>query len=157
MAATYTAISSSTLTATASSITFSSIPATYTELFISVYGKYDGFATVGIQFNSSTTSYSYLRQLGSGSSALAFYNNTAGSYSGTGVWDTGLSAMEIWIPGYKDTNKRKSFISKTYHRGNCLCVNLGSWSGTAAISSITILGNGVYQIGTVATLFGVLA
>lgn len=157
MAATYTAIASSTLTTSSSTIVFSSIPSTYTELFISVYGKYDSFATVGIRFNGSTTSYSYLRQLGSGTTSLAFYNNTAGSYSGTGVWDTGLSSMEVWIPGYKDTNNKKTFISKTYHRGNLNCLNLGTWSGTSAINSITLLGNGVYQAGTVATLFGVLA
>lgn len=157
MASTYTAIASTTLTNSASTITFNSIPSTYTELFLSVHGKYSVYATTGIQFNGSSSGYGYLRQLGYVSTNLGFYNDHPASYAGTGVWDNEWSALEIWIPGYKDTNNRKTFIAKGYLRAIDVTLNVGTWTTTSAINSITLTGNATYQAGTTATLFGVLA
>lgn len=62
MANTYTLISSNTLTSSAASVTFSSIPATYTDLVLRISSRTDAAgatATVAAQFNGDTTSANY--------------------------------------------------------------------------------------------------
>ena len=55
MAATYTPIASITLGAATSSVTFSSIPQTYTDLIVIFNGRTDGDENTNLQFNSDTT------------------------------------------------------------------------------------------------------
>jgi hypothetical protein len=94
MPATYEPIATTTLGSAASSITFSSIPATYTDLRLSVTTA-DAGATatyLALQFNSDTgANYSRTRITGNGSTATS--NRTTG--------DTNLS---IGVTAASSTN-----------------------------------------------------
>ena len=113
MAATYTLISSNTLSASAASVTFSSIPATYTDLVIRLSARGDDSGTVlsGIYlvFNNdsgSTTTYSDTILSGSGTAATSSRDSSVGlmdtGYTNVGSTATAntFSNAEIYIPSY---------------------------------------------------------
>jgi hypothetical protein len=112
MPATYTLISSNVLASSAASITFSAIPATYTDLVVRVSARGSTAAnTVGfvLQMNTDTgANYSYTNVQATGSTAQSI-NNVNNGYS-NGIWNgyiTGASATantfgsaELYIPSY---------------------------------------------------------
>jgi hypothetical protein len=149
--ATYTLISSNVLSSSAASVTFSSIPATYTDLVIraSVRGN-DATRTFGaitIKFNAdTTTNYSYLLLFGNGSSAsadkgtsqtttTAFYTN------GDAATANSFGNIEIYIPSYTASQNKplSSFgVSETNDATARMGVAAGLWRNTAAITTITL-------------------
>jgi hypothetical protein len=73
MAPTYEPIATTTLGTAAASITFSSIPATYTDLRLVVVAKAVSASTLDVRFNNdSGTNYSKTEISGDGSSAVSF-------------------------------------------------------------------------------------
>jgi hypothetical protein len=144
---TYTLIERITVGAAgASSITFTSIPQTYTDLVIKYTGRVadngvsDGFAIT--QFNGSSTNFSSKLLYGTGS--------TTGSTSptqrfltinGTGATANTFANGEIYIPNYTSSNyKSFSGDAVTENNGTEAAAQLGAglWSNTAAITSITL-------------------
>jgi hypothetical protein len=151
MALTYTLISSNVLSASAVSVTFSSIPATYTDLVVKISARKDtSNPTVFVRFNGVTTSsykYQDLQATGSvlsgATSTAAQFSLTGGNNMSTDVSET-FSNAELYIPNYIET-QRKSFLSSTAREGitllsadNNLGVISGEFSETAAISSILL-------------------
>lgn len=141
-----------TLGATASSVTFNSIPQTgYTDLKVvvsarSTRGASDDGAV--IRFNSSSTSFNVKQLYSTGSSAAA----TGGAYAGIGTFPAASStasafgSIEIYIPNYTSSSY-KSYTSDSTMENNATYSEAdligGLWSNTAAITSITIAcGNG---------------
>ena len=158
MAATFDAIATATLTTASNTITFSNIPSTYTELYITLSGSTSSFVSTSIRFNNATSpTYGACRQYASGAANMAFNNYNASAESLTGIFDTGQSFIDIWIPGYKDTTLKKGFLSRCYIRGSLVGTWWGGWTGTSAISRIDLLAGVNYQVGTVATVYGTLA
>jgi hypothetical protein len=161
MANTYTLISSSTVgSGGASSIDFTSIPQTYTDLLIKYSIRTTGaaIATGGfIKFNSSTTGYTYRRLEGTG--AAAGSQNGSDRYAGV---DTGTSATastfsnaEVYIPNYAgSTNKSYSADSVSENNATTAYTWLvaGLWSNTAAITSIS-LSDDTYNLGQYSTAY----
>jgi hypothetical protein len=107
MANTYTLISSNTLTSSAASVTFSAIPATYTDLVLRVSGRTDQSTTgSGLRLTFNGTNTASNRQLqGSGTAAasasatggsLQVAGNTNGATSTANIF----SSQEIYIPNY---------------------------------------------------------
>jgi hypothetical protein len=134
-----------------SSVTFSSIPATWTDLVLklSMRGNYTGdlVTNPAITFNGTSTGYSEKLLWNSN-------NNTAGSASNSGsgflfTWANGPSSTsntfsnsEIYIPNYTLSNY-KSMSSDSVNENNSssnglLSLDAGLWSNTAAITSITL-------------------
>jgi len=164
MPATYEPISTTTLGSSASSITFSSIAASWTDLkvvFVGIPLNSTGIYTA-IRLNSDTGSnYSYTEIIGNGSAASSsrasntntLYLNDAGS-SGS------MPCMQIIdLFSYAgSTNKTLLCSSNLDANGGGLVLNLvGLWRNTAAITSIEIwkaAGND-FQSGTTATLYGI--
>jgi hypothetical protein len=152
MANTYTLISSNTVGVLgALSVTFSSIPSTYTDLKLVISAR-DARADVQVSniyfnFNSSGagTNYSGLYMYGTGSSTTS---STAGISSGAAAFSTGaintsstFGNAEVYIPNYTSSNyKSLSSESSTENNGtagfNLLLAGL--WSNTAAITSIVM-------------------
>jgi hypothetical protein len=152
MATTYTLIASNTVgSGGASSVSFTSIPQTYTNLVLklSMRGNYTGdlVTNPAITFNGSSTGYSE-RLLWNGN------NNTAGSANGSYsgfqfTWANGPSSTsntfsngEMYIPNYTSSNY-KSMSSDSVDENNSnsnglLSLDSGLWSNTAAITSITL-------------------
>lgn len=170
MANTYTLINSVTVGAGgASSIAFSSIPSTYTDLYleVSLRGAVAGtWADNLIKFNSSTSNFTNKYIYGNGATA----NPGSNAYSGSGGYFGGapgstntantFSNGGIYIPNYAGSNY-KSYSSDNAAEANVTTAYLhliaGLWSDTSAINSITLVtDNGTnYAQYTTAYLYGI--
>lgn len=135
-----------------SSITFSSIPATYTHLQIRGICKTDRADdndNVKMQFNGDTASnYSHHILLGTGSSVVAAATANASSIltiagaaaNVASVFGSGV----IDILDYKDTNKYKTVRTLGGYESNStgfIALQSGNWRSTSAITSITLAPN----------------
>lgn len=115
MADTYTLISSSTLGSTTASVTFSSIPSTYTDLVVKCSARTTNgsYSYLAIQFNGNTSSIY---------NGIMLYSNSSGSISGASTANTSFdngnivtrangsnspsgtfSNTEIYIPNYNSS------------------------------------------------------
>ena len=154
MANTYTLISSQVLASSAASVTFSSIPATYTDLVLRVSARNTATASpysVGIQFNGDTsTSYSWTNLGGTGSAA--FSSNSGGAVNvavggfipGSDLTANTFSNDEIYIPSYLASQNKPlgTFgVSENNATTNYYSVLASLWRNNAAITSITALAN----------------
>ena len=163
MANTYTLIASSTVSgATAASISFTSIPSTYTDLCLKISARTNaaGWDNMVLQFNGSSTGYTYRFMNGNGSAT----SSSSGSSSVIGLTDySGATAntfgnAEIYIPNYAGSNN-KSYSGDFATENNAttayaeLWANL--WSNSSAISSIAITAGGSFVQYTTAYLYGV--
>lgn len=154
MPATYTLIASNTLSSSAASVTFSAIPATYTDLVLRMSMR---ISTTGdskdnfyVWFNgSSAASYSLTRVRGDGTTASSS-RATAGTYSLTGLTDRAgatantFGSAELYIPNYTaSTNKPSSLTTVSENNATEAYIEgaAGLWSNTAAITSIGIYGD----------------
>jgi hypothetical protein len=154
MANTYTLITSNVLSSSTSSVTFSSIPSTYTDLVLRSSARVDGFAgnsNARLQFNGDTSSanYSYTYLQGNGSSVVS--SNTATGVvgyiqlsrfsDGAAATANTFSNNEIYIPSYTaGINKQISYFSaQEDNTATAYLFNLaGIYWSTNTISSITL-------------------
>lgn len=157
MASTYTAISSVSNNSV-SSITFSNIPSTYTELCLVLSGFNTSLSSLSMLINNiSTTSYGWVRLFGSGTGNAGLTQGYASNAGLFGVIDSGQGFTEIWFPGYKDTVNNKGYVAKSYTQQGWTGVWAGNVDTTAAITSINLFSAPNPGAGSVATLYGVLA
>jgi hypothetical protein len=161
MANTYTLIASSTVgSGGAANITFSSIPATYTDLCLKISARSSATPAEGmyISFNGSSASFTGRYLLGDGtnvtSGVLAQY---VGSIYGSVGTANVFNNTDIYIPNYASANN-KSFSVDEVAENNATTgyqnIIAGLWSNTAAITSITLTCTGFLQYST-AYLYGV--
>ena len=125
--ATYTLISSNVLSSSAASVTFSSIPATYTDLVLRASVRSDAAATVKeteIIFNADTaTNYSFTNLLGLGSNGSASQQFGTLAYGWTGKIAADSSTantfanVEIYIPSYT-ASQNKQISSNNINENN---------------------------------------
>lgn len=164
MPQTYEPIATNTLSSTASSVTFSSIPATYTDLVI-VTSTTNNSGTrpsdITFQFNSdTTTNYSTTTITGNGSAAASGRaSNDTVIYSN---WLGGGTSGEIvtsisHIMNYANTTTFKTVLSRFNNVSAEVVASVGLWRKTPeAINSIKILsGVREYKSGSTFTLYGV--
>jgi hypothetical protein len=147
MANTYELIEAKTLSSPAASVTFTSIPGTYTDLLLStsIRASSGGTISAGLRFNGSTTNYSERLLYGTGSSAASANATTtsiqwANLGNDTNTSNT-FSNCQIYIPNYAgSTNKSVSTESVTENNatGADIYLDAGLWSDTAAITSLTL-------------------
>jgi hypothetical protein len=158
MATTYEPIATTTLGSAAASYTFSSIPATYTDLVLIMNGTLTGTGAVYCEFNGDTASnYSstYIQgQAGSASSSrdtklYLFGLLTSGSGPNAGIAN---------IMNYANSTTYKTVISRA-NDTSTVNANVGLWRGTpAAITSIALkLSANNFATGTTFTLYGIKA
>lgn len=161
MALTYDAISTTTVTGSDASITFSSIPGTYTDLMLVIQGA----ATAGsnqleLRFNSDAgANYDRGGLYGNNSLATAAIGLTQGiTTQASGSVTNGLTYLTLF--GYSQTTLNKLYLSRTVNVASGVFgggLLVGRWNSTAAITSITIYGTslGTLVVGTMATLYGI--
>lgn len=152
MPLTYTLIASNTLSSAASSVTFSAIPGTYTDLVIKLSARSD-FAslvdTIGIRFNSTTTNYSDTNintnsSSGSGGSTRstnATYINGFRAIVGSTATSSTFSNAEFYIPSYTASQAKpisEFNVSENNDATAYIQVVAGLWNNTAAITSIVL-------------------
>jgi hypothetical protein len=159
-------IETKTLVSAASSITFTSIPQTFTDLVLKVSLRSERASSedsANLIFNSNSSNYSsrWLRRddtngVGTGtlSNTLALlYQNTANLTSNT------FSSAEVYIPNYTASqNKSYSVDTMQAHDGAAWgAILAGLWSNTSAITSITISVNvgPNFVAGSTVSLYGI--
>ena len=133
-----------------STITFSSIPATFTHLQIRAISKTnrtsDSVDSLKIQFNGDTaTNYAYHELIGNGANALAD-SVTSNAYAA--IARTAGNANTSFFGGftcdildYKNTNKYKTVRTLSgvdLNGSGAVFFNSGLWQSTSAITSILI-------------------
>ena len=157
--ATYTPIQSIVLTSTASSVTFNSIPQTYTDLIlVSSCVTAAGVDILDLVFNSDTgTNYSSTQISGNGSAASSTrYSSTSAML--VGLTDSVANPNISHIMNYSNTTTYKNVIN----RGNAptsglVRAEVGVWRSTAAINSILIRSDSSNTIsaGSTFDLYGI--
>lgn len=159
---TYTPIATTTLGSAAASYTFSSIPATYTDLVIVANGLGSGNTGLGMQFNGDTASnYSATFLEGSGTAAISERQASVGSIrvAWNSLWDTSTIAnIIINVQNYSNTTTYKTSINRSNNSARYAEAIVGLWRSTAAITSITLSGSSTnLAAGSTFTLYGIAA
>ena len=109
---TYVALATTTVSANAGPITFTSIPATYTDLVLVISGTQATSGTVRIQFNNDTASnYSRTDMYGDGSSA-ASYKESSQTYINFITLQTTQSNSISHIMNYANTTTYKTMLTR---------------------------------------------
>ena len=136
-----------TLTSAASSVTFSSIPQTFTDLIIKYSTRVDfgGDPTLKVIFNSNTSNYSNRMLYGSGSSAISGTSSPSYIYGGyacnTGHTANTFSNNYMHIPNYTSNNYKSVSVDSVIETNATECYQFliaGLWSNTSSITSISI-------------------
>jgi len=135
----------------AASITFSSIPQTYDGLYLLVSARISRAGStstiLALRFNGDTgTNYAWRLLNGDGASAASYSSSStslasAGYASGPSATASTFSNHGILIPNYTSSSAKSiSTDSVTENNATTVTLNLSasSWSGTAAISSLTL-------------------
>jgi len=147
MPTTYEPISSITLGVSSSSVVFSSIPQTYTDLIIvtNLISASGGGQDLDIRFNGdSGANYSWISLYGTGSVAASTRTNNDTKYRTDfyGYIETTLRQNAIiQIQNYSKTTTYKTALSRANNANTGVDLNVGLWRSTAAISSITFVNN----------------
>lgn len=160
-------ISSQTLTTSAASVTFSSIPSGYTDLKIVVSARCDTASVqqlVVLKINSLTTGYAdrYLYGSGSGAgagsygSSLGFVGDTPSANATTNTF----GSQEIYISNYTSSNAKSwsiDSVAETNATAAYMELTAGYNSTTSAITSIQLLPtSGNFIANSAFTLYGIL-
>ncbi len=163
---TFELINSSTVTSsTASGITFSSIPSTFTDLCLKLMIRCDGGGGQAILMDLNNSSSNFTVRLIEGSGSAASSGSTTvplvGTATGTGSTSNTFTNAEVYIPNYAGSNN-KSYSADSAMETNATTAYLnliaGLWSNSAAISTIKIYtssGTNLVQNST-AYLYGII-
>lgn len=168
MPTTYTLISSTTLGSNAASVSFSSIPNTYTDLVLKISGRDTGSGTRNpiVVFNGTSTSiYSYVYGLSDGTGYtsataspapyLLMWYGTAGATETTNTF----SNFEMYIFNYSSTTLNKPISTYSVIPSNNLATiaafQCGLFNSTDAISSMVMNANATFLAGSTFSLYGI--
>ncbi len=163
MPSTYSQISTTTLGSSATSITLSSIPQTYTNLVvIANLQLVSGSGAGTLEFNNDTTAkYSVTSILGDGSVSAYRNSNVNVIYFSLSSIPTGTFELAtINISQYANTSTFKNSLTRTTNRrtsGGATEASIGLYRSTAAITSIKIANDGGanFATGSSLTLYGI--
>jgi hypothetical protein len=163
---TYSPISSQTLSSAVSSVTFSSIPSTYTDLVV----VFNGSNSVGndsyvLQLNGVTTGSLYSGTYMEGDGSTAYSSNWQNlnyiPVARGGSSTAGADIIIMNINNYANTSFSKTVLAR-YSLGGTVGARtsetIGLYRSTTAISSVTFKsGSGNIAIGSTITLYGIAA
>jgi hypothetical protein len=165
---TYTKIASNTVgSGGAATVTFSSIPATYTDLVVKVSARSDSgaaFAGLVIAPNGLSTNYT-LRWLGDAGGGAISYTQAAFGYNhlfyipGSAATASTFGNGEIYITNYASSSYNKSLSADGANQNNASTIyqgiSAGLWSSTSAITSLTFSTGGNFVQYSTFTLYGI--
>ena len=161
---TMTLIQHTELGSAQSSITFSSIPQTYTDLMIITSlrdtGGTDGWTNAYIKPNGLTTNLTTRVLYGFGSTVGSFsdtfiYHETVGGASTANTF----SNSSIYIPNYRASTAKSISVDTSTERNTVNSINAivaGLWNSSDAITSLTLTAEvGNFAQYSSATLYGI--
>ena len=160
-AVTYTPIATNTLGSAAASVTFSSIPGTYTDLVLVCVGRSStgGPSGIRITFNGDTGSnYSRTTLVGDGTNASSSRASSQ-AYIDT-PFDGSASQTTpyfVFCNNYSNSTTYKTGLIRFSEPLNRVGATVGLWRSTAAITSIilTEASASTFAAGFTASLYGI--
>ena len=155
---TYEAIATTTLGSAVSSVTFSSIPGTYTDLVLVATGNSSTLVDTYLRFNGDSTSglYSTTRLYGLVIAAPSDrYSNQNQILAGD--FNTASNSVAIiQIANYSNATTNKTSLIRSNIASSIVFANVGLWRNTAAITSLTMsTSSGTFAIGSTFSLYGI--
>jgi len=159
MPSTYEPIATTTLGSASSSVTFSSITGSYTDLILVIAGTMSGSGdATSVQVNSDTGSnYSSTRLYGDGTTAYSD-RLTSQTRSALGLMMPAQSVFTVHFMNYSNSTTNKTFLGRSSAASGFVEAAVGLWRNTSAITSITATTAGqTYQTGSTFTLYGIKA
>ena len=161
MALTYEPISTNTLGSNTATVTFSSIPQTYTDLVLVVNGVESANQYVAIRFNGDTAgNYSQTRLYGDGTS-VASDRQSSVTFGRLSVGDpTNRFAVVASVFNYTNATTYKHWLSRSNTANDYVSVLAGVWRiSPVAITSLSVLTTtaDTFLTGTTFTLYGIKA
>ena len=151
MATTCKLIAKQVLGSDTSSVSFSSIPATYTDLLIvgtarattNPFSEAWFFGTMGFNSDGNGVNQSGRHVVGGGGggSVDSFTTGPRYYFTSSGATASTFGSFEIYIPNYAgSTAKSVSISSNSENNGSPNMVHMGAglWSGTAAITQLVL-------------------
>jgi hypothetical protein len=164
MANTYILIEAKILAVDTTTVTFNSIPNTYTDLRLLTSMRnndVDAFDGVYMSLNGSTSNFTgkYLQGIGSGTPGSGSIPRYVGVGNGAASTANTFSSFDIYFSNYASSNF-KSFSSDAVSENNGTLsfaeFHAGLWSDTAAINSISIaFSSGPCITGSTFYLYGI--
>ena len=164
MAATYEPIQTYTLSSAATTITFSSVPSTYTDLRLILTSQSTTSNGAYLRFNNDTGSnYSYTYLRGNGTDATSSNSSNDGNpnllipLEGSSRYSLNI----IDVLSYVGSTYKTALISDNGSNigAGSIWRIVGMWRNTAAIATMTLtsVSSSDFLTGTVATLYGIKA
>lgn len=169
MPKTYEPIATQTLGSAQSTVTFSSIPATYTDLVLVVMARstYSTDAADGLRYrlnSDSTTSYSWTQLTGDGSTAGSGRASSVnigemGSLATSSSSNTSFGTCITNFQNYANTTTNKTLISRSGEARLVTYAHVNLWRNTGAINRIdlTTARASTFVAGSTFTLYGIKA
>jgi hypothetical protein len=160
----YEVISTQTLGSAVETVTFSSIPQTYTDLVVVINAFSSATSDLYLTFNGDAgTNYSRTVLWGTGASAGTVRSSSANfialTYYGR-IWNNqGTSVHTASIMNYSNTTTNKKVLARASSQQEGVEATVGLWSSTAAITSITfdLVSTRTFSVGSTLTLYGIKA
>ena len=161
---TYTPIASVTLSSAQSSVTFSGIPQTYTDLVLVASCQTNAAGTdkdLYLRFNGdSANNYSRTRLVGNGSTATSARQSdvsqiVCGAMPGTS-YTSEFAANVIQIQNYTNTTTNKTTLVRNSFSQIAVQAIVGLYRSTSAITSVTLIPeSGSFVSGSTFNLYGI--
>jgi hypothetical protein len=161
MPATYEPIATNTLGSAASTVTFSSISGSYTDLVLVTAGTGTTNGVGMLTFNgdnpNSGSSYSNTSLYGDGGTAGS-YRRTSQARINDSLFYTTQCNNIFQIMNYANTTTNKTVLLRGNYPGGELNATVGLWRSTSAITSLTLTHSGTtFTAGSTFTLYGIKA
>jgi hypothetical protein len=138
---TYTPIATTTTSGSQTSFTFSSIPATYTDLILVCNVAADVGTTVQIQVGNGSvdtgSNYSWTYVLGNGSTAVSGRASNS-AYMLGGDLATSASTDITQFQNYANTTTYKTVLARGSAAALNVYASVGMWRSTSAINTIKV-------------------
>jgi hypothetical protein len=155
-------------TGNVSSISFATIPSTYTDLYLVLSLRYSGSdsSSINVKLNGTTAGYTGKSIRGNGSGVISFNlstenigGNSSGS-SGASQTVNAFGSSSLYIPNYLSTTPKPITVNFT-QEANVAAAFMGMyaalWSDNTPISNMTIAPDGgtFWVANSTATLYGI--
>lgn len=162
MTATYDLIGSTVLGSTTTSVTFSSISASYRDLVLVATVRAAATIDGLIRFNSDTgANYSWVRASGNGSTTASFGSTTSSIFpNAVAQFDsTNFNSVIVQIMDYSATDKHKSVLMRGNNPSIGVEMSVARWANTSAINTIEFRSGSSTQfdVGSSFYLYGIVS
>ena len=167
MASTYEPIATTTLASTSTTVTFTGISSSYTDLVLVISAADNLAANVYLQIGNGSidtgSNYSDTILTGNGSVAYSAKDTSQTqilyAYEGTPPTSPSFGTYIIQFMNYSNTTTYKTVLSRANSASSGVDAIVGLWRSTSAINQIKLFAQGAdtYSVGSTFTLYGIKA